>query len=98
MVIESVNPATGERIQAYEEMKPEAVSGIVDRCHAAFLAWREVPFGERTRLMKAAAQVLRDRREGFARLMTDEMGKPVAGGRSEVDKCAWVCDFSADLA
>jgi succinate-semialdehyde dehydrogenase/glutarate-semialdehyde dehydrogenase len=98
MAIESVNPATGERIQAYEEMTPEAVSGIVDRCHEAFLAWREVPFGERARLMRAAARVLRDRREGFARLMTEEMGKPVAGGRSEVDKCAWACDFYAGEA
>ncbi|HVR99240.1 MAG TPA: NAD-dependent succinate-semialdehyde dehydrogenase [Thermoanaerobaculia bacterium] len=98
MAIESVNPATGEKIQTYEEMKPEAVSGIVDRCHDAFLAWREVPFGERARLMKAAAQALRDRKEDFARLMTEEMGKPVAGGRSEVDKCAWVCDYYSDQA
>ena len=98
MAIESVNPATGEKIQTYEEMKPEAVSGIVDRCHDAFLAWREVPFGERAWLMKAAAQALRDRKEDFARLMTEEMGKPVAGGRSEVDKCAWVCDYYSDQA
>ncbi|MBP1753516.1 MAG: succinate-semialdehyde dehydrogenase, partial [Geobacteraceae bacterium] len=31
-------------------------------------------------------------------LMAVEMGKPVCGGRAEIEKCAWVCDFYAERA
>ena len=48
--------------------------------------------------MKRSAETLRDRREEYARLMALEMGKPIAAGRAEADKCAWVCDHYADHA
>ena len=48
--------------------------------------------------MKTASKLLNDKKEQYARLMADEMGKPLAQGRSEVEKCAWCCDFYADNA
>jgi succinate-semialdehyde dehydrogenase/glutarate-semialdehyde dehydrogenase len=42
--------------------------------------------------------VLRGRKDEFARLMTEEMGKTVDDGRSEVEKCAFHCDWFADHA
>jgi succinate-semialdehyde dehydrogenase / glutarate-semialdehyde dehydrogenase len=98
MAIESVNPATGETIRTYEEMTFEEVGGILERAHEAFLAWRNVGFAERARHLRRAAAVLRDRREELARRMALEMGKPLAGGRSEVDKCASACDYYAEHA
>jgi succinate-semialdehyde dehydrogenase/glutarate-semialdehyde dehydrogenase len=98
MSIASVNPATGVELRTYEEMPVEAVNEILEDAHRAHLSWREVPFADRTRLMKKAASILRERKENYARLMTEEMGKPIAGGRAEVDKCAWVCDYYAENA
>src|SRR5262249_54308465 len=43
----------------------------------------------------AAAQVLRDRKERYSRLMTLEMGKPIGQAVAEVEKCAWGCEFFA---
>ena len=98
MLIESVNPATGERIESYDEMTTDQVEEALGRVDEAAGAWRETTFEERAPLMRAAASVLRDRKDEFARLMADEMGKPLAQGRSEAEKCAWVCDHYADHA
>jgi succinate-semialdehyde dehydrogenase/glutarate-semialdehyde dehydrogenase len=98
MTIQSINPATGEPIESYEEMSAETVAGIVDRVHQAHLAWKETGFERRSKLMHDAGQALRDQREKYAERMVAEMGKPIRGARSEVDKCAWVCDYYADNA
>jgi succinate-semialdehyde dehydrogenase/glutarate-semialdehyde dehydrogenase len=48
--------------------------------------------------MRKAAATLRARSEEFARLMALEMGKVLREGRSEIEKCAWVCDYYAENA
>ncbi len=98
MAIDAINPATGETIKEYAEMTPDQVRTAVANSHQAFIDWRRTGFPERSALMRQAAAVLRERREPYARLMADEMGKPIAGGRAEVDKCALVCDYYAEGA
>ncbi len=98
MTIRAVNPATGETINEYQEMTPEEVKSIIENAHEAFLGWRKTSFAERTGLMKNAAQMLRNNAEVYAKLMAQEMGKPITGGRGEAEKCAWVCDYYADNA
>jgi succinate-semialdehyde dehydrogenase/glutarate-semialdehyde dehydrogenase len=98
MTIESIDPATGETIGEYEEMGSGEVSEVIEAAHRAFLEWRETPFAERAAAMRRAAEVLRDGQREYAELMAREMGKPVAAGRSEADKCAWVCEHYAEHA
>jgi len=98
MTIKAVNPTTGETIKDYQEMPPEQVKGIVEKSHEAFLGWRTTSFAERAGLMKKAARIIRDKAEDYARLMAQEMGKPIKGGRAEAEKCAWACDYYADNA
>jgi succinate-semialdehyde dehydrogenase/glutarate-semialdehyde dehydrogenase len=98
MAIETINPANGELVKRYEEWSTEQVEAAIEACHARFLEWREVGFDERAHLMKKAAGILRERSDEYARLMALEMGKPVAEGRSEANKCAWVCDYYAEHA
>jgi succinate-semialdehyde dehydrogenase/glutarate-semialdehyde dehydrogenase len=98
MAIASINPATGETIRTYEELSAAAVAGAVEAAHAAFLAWRGTGFDERAALLRKAAGLLRERSRAYAELMTREMGKVLAGGLSEIDKCASACDFYAGHA
>ena len=96
--MKAVNPATEELIRDYPEPDAGEVDERLATAELAFAAWRKVPFAERGRLMRAAADRLREHRADYARLMTEEMGKPIAASESEVDKCAWVCDFYAEHA
>ena len=96
MSIKSINPATGETIAEYEETSPEEVDQLLEKAGSTFRSWRRVSHEERGSLLHRAAEILESRREELAKLMADEMGKPIAGGRGEVDKCAWVCRYYAD--
>jgi succinate-semialdehyde dehydrogenase/glutarate-semialdehyde dehydrogenase len=72
-------------------MEPDAVAQVLERAHAAFAAWRRVPAAERAARVAAAAEVLDAERDRYARLMVEEMGKPIRQARAEIEKCAWCC-------
>ena len=98
MKIKAINPTTGETVKDYEEMSPQAVKNIINKSHEAWLAWKETGMQTRTDLMKKVARLLRGNVDYYARIMAEEMGKPIKGGRSETEKCARVCDYYAEHA
>jgi succinate-semialdehyde dehydrogenase / glutarate-semialdehyde dehydrogenase len=98
MALETVNPATDELVRSYPEASSGEVAGILEAAHAAFEEWRSTPFAARATPMRKAAALLREGQEELARLMAVEMGKPLAQGRAEAEKCAWVCDYYAEHA
>ncbi len=98
MALETINPATGKVLHTYQQHDEQAVDTLIERAYARYQRWRRTTFAERARLMNQAAGVLEERREKYARLITDEMGKAIRESRSEVDKCAWVCRYYAENA
>ncbi len=97
-MMRSINPATEDVIEEYEELGDAELDAALDASVSAYASWRATNFEERAARMRQAADVLREHRERYAGLMTDEMGKPIGSARAEVDKCAWVCDFYAEHA
>jgi succinate-semialdehyde dehydrogenase / glutarate-semialdehyde dehydrogenase len=98
MSIESINPATGEVLEGFEETSEHDLERVLAAAQEAFLEWRTLPFAARAQRMRDAARVLRARRTDYARTMTLEMGKPIVQAEAEVDKCAWVCEYYAEHA
>ena len=96
--LRSVNPATGEELASYPEHTPGDLDAALAGADAAQRAWATTSFAERRRCLEAAARLLREGRDEYARLMTLEMGKPIAEAVAEVDKCALSCDFYAAQA
>jgi len=94
--LETVNPATGAPGQVYDPHSVDDAKAAASAAHAAFLEWRRTSFEQRSEVLHKAAQVLRARKDEFARLMTEEMGKTLDDGRAEVEKCAFHCDWFAD--
>ncbi|NOZ75633.1 MAG: NAD-dependent succinate-semialdehyde dehydrogenase [FCB group bacterium] len=93
-----INPTTGALEKSYTEHSPQDVTQIIETVHTTYQDWKRTSFAHRSRLMKNAARVLREKAQDYAELMAVEMGKPVKEGRAEVEKCAWVCDYYADNA
>ena len=72
--LQTVNPATGEPGRSYEKHTIEEAHSAAEAAHKAFREWRRTSFAERATFIRKAADVLRARKDEFARLMTDEMG------------------------
>jgi len=96
--IETVNPATGAPGKSYEETSLAEAKDAAAAARKSFLDWRRTSFAERSAIIHATAGILRARKDEFARLMTDEMGKTIDEGRAEIEKCAFHCDWFADHA
>ncbi len=98
MAIESLNPATGERLQTFPETPAAEVDRIVGAAVQAQRAWARQPFSARAVPMRRVAALLKERAQELARLAALEMGKPLKDGVGEVNKCAWVCEHNAEHA
>lgn len=98
MSLKSVNPATAETLETYAETTPVEAERAIEAAENAFQDWKRQSFAQRAKRLNAAAARLRENRDGYARLMALEMGKPLRDGRAECDKCAWVCEYFAQQA
>ena len=93
---EAIHPVTGQVVRRVPVMSGEEVERRVQAAARAFEEWRRSTWEERAQALRALARALRTRAGELARLMAEEMGKPVVQGRAEVEKCAWVCEFYAE--
>ncbi|MDQ1218010.1 NAD-dependent succinate-semialdehyde dehydrogenase [Microbacterium arborescens] len=98
MSITSVNPATEETVATFDFHTADDVEHKLTAAASAQRAWRRVPVEERTALLTRIAGVLREGAEDYARIITREMGKPIAEARAEIEKCAVTLDYYAEMA
>ena len=96
MTVQSINPATGEVLETFAETSAAELDEILEGADSASRDWRRQPVAQRADRLRAAARVLRERQADYARTMALEMGKPLAQGAAEVEKCAWACDYYAE--
>ncbi len=98
MAIATINPATGEQVQAFAAHTPAEVEARLTRAASAARSWRETRTADRARVVAEAGALLDRDRERFARLMTLEMGKRIGAARDEAAKCAQACRYYAEHA
>ncbi|MET0673350.1 MAG: NAD-dependent succinate-semialdehyde dehydrogenase [Microbacterium pygmaeum] len=78
------DPATGRVIKEIADASPEDGKAALDAAVAAFPSWSATPARQRAEILRRAFDLLQERKEDFALLMTLEMGKPLAEARGEV--------------
>ncbi len=93
----TINPATEEVIKEYTYMTNDEMEKAIDKCHKAFTSWKLKSLKDRAAIIKKIGEGLMERREEFAKLMTQEMGKVIKQGFQEVKLCAGICDYTAKI-
>lgn len=78
-----INPATGDVIEAVSYGDAEDGRRAVDAAHAAFAGWSRTSPYERAGILTRAAALLVERADSYARVTTEESGKPLAESRAE---------------
>lgn len=85
-VFDSINPATEEVLAKAPNSGPQDVAAAVQAAKDAYKNWRLTPAPRRGEILFRVAQLLTERKEQLARLMTQEMGKIVAETRGDVQE------------
>lgn len=96
--VTTVNPFTEAPIQEYSLLSQKAAEQAIENSDKCFQEWKLTSITERGELALKLAQLLEDKKEELAQLMTDEMGKVRAQGLQEVELCAQICRYTAAQA
>ncbi len=95
---EVTNPATGEIVGTVPDASREDVTAAIDAAAAALPAWRSAAAIERGRILRRAADLIRERTSEIAAVMTAEQGKPLAEAAGEVEYAASFFEWFAGEA
>ncbi len=87
----SVNPATGEPLEAFTPLDAGQVAAAIAAADRAQRDWAREPLPARADRLRGVAAELRLEAERLALVITREMGKPLAEARAEIEKCAAAC-------
>ncbi|NDP28899.1 MAG: aldehyde dehydrogenase family protein, partial [Flavobacterium sp.] len=98
MTIKSINPYSQALIAEHEVLTNAQLAQKMELSEKAYKSWSTTTFQERADKMKKLANILRAKKEELGLLITNEMGKIISEGVSEVEKSAGNCDFYAENA
>jgi succinate-semialdehyde dehydrogenase / glutarate-semialdehyde dehydrogenase len=91
-----VNPATGAVIGTVAHAEQADLDRALDSASAGFAAWKRVSVYERSKILRKAADLLRERSETIATLLTLEQGKTLAEAKAEIANSADTIDWFAE--
>ncbi|MBK8629797.1 MAG: aldehyde dehydrogenase family protein [Sphingomonadales bacterium] len=92
-----INPATEEVLAVCPRGSERQLNEAVAAAKQAFKSWRKVPMEDRRALVNKLADAIDARTEEFARLLTQEQGKPLAESTAEITYTAAFLRYLASL-
>ena len=96
--LEVMNPATGDVLGKLAHAGVADLDRALGATEKGFHTWRKISAYERSKIMRKAAELMRERAGETARLMTMEQGKPLAEARGELMVAADVIEWFAEEA
>jgi succinate-semialdehyde dehydrogenase / glutarate-semialdehyde dehydrogenase len=98
MSLISIDPRSGTTLHSFDLMTDAELGGALFQADIAQRAWALESLSKRIHVILRVGELLRERADALAERMAMEMGKPLAQGRAEAQKCAWVCEYYAKEA
>ncbi len=93
---ETINPATGKTLKRYRSSTKADVDKTVTKAGKAFEKWCQLSPAKRAIYLERTAKTLRAQKEKLARIITQEMGKPIKESLPEVAKCALALEYYSE--
>jgi succinate-semialdehyde dehydrogenase/glutarate-semialdehyde dehydrogenase len=91
-----VNPATGSEIGRVAHAGIADLDRALEAAQKGFEAWRDVSAAERSKTMRRAAALMRERAGEIAKILTQEQGKPLAEAKVEAMASADIIEWAAE--
>jgi succinate-semialdehyde dehydrogenase/glutarate-semialdehyde dehydrogenase len=91
-----VNPSTGHVVREVADAGPDEARNAIDAAVDAFAGWRAKTAFERSELLRRWRDAIVRDEATLARLMTEEMGKPIVESRGEVRYAAGFVEWFAE--
>jgi succinate-semialdehyde dehydrogenase/glutarate-semialdehyde dehydrogenase len=92
------DPATGNKVGSMPNGTEADVKAAIDAAAAALPGWRSTPAIQRARILRKAADLMRERADEIATTMTSEQGKALVEAKGEVEYAASFFEWFAGEA
>ncbi|MCZ7656584.1 MAG: NAD-dependent succinate-semialdehyde dehydrogenase [Xanthobacteraceae bacterium] len=93
---EVLNPATEKALGTLPHATRADLDQALDAANKGFKLWRAKSAYDRAKILRKAADLVRERQDAIARIMTQEQGKVLAESRIEVATTADIIDWFAE--
>ncbi|MBA3582451.1 MAG: NAD-dependent succinate-semialdehyde dehydrogenase [Gammaproteobacteria bacterium] len=98
MTMVSINPFTGETLARFAAWSVAEIEHALQQIPLARAAWAQHSLEQRVAILRKASSILISRRDEYAALISQEMGKLMSEAQAEIEKCALVCDYYVEHA
>ncbi len=95
-ILKSINPATEELFAEFKEIDLSATKQIIKASSDTQEGWARLSIDDRISVFIGTSKSLLDNSAEHAKIITAEMGKPIAEAIAEIEKCAWLCEYYAE--
>lgn len=95
-MLKSVNPFDQSLLAEFPEFDEQTINRKIEAAARAFQSWKKERYQQRAALIQRAGQLLRLKKNEYARIISTEMGKVLKEAQGEIEKCANACDYFAE--
>jgi len=91
-----LNPATGKPLAHLPHATKADLDEALDAAKKGFAVWRATPAYDRAKIMRKAADLMRERHDAISKILVQEQGKVYVEARAEVITSADIIDWYAE--